>query len=173
MQARGVCFFVLVLGCWTAQAADNTSLKKVVKGKVEELNKALLKEEFGKVVDLTYPKVVKMMGGREKMISVMRAGFKDRKARGFTLRSFKVDTPSELVAAGPDLFVVVPFLLEIKAPGGRILQKGFVIGVSSNRGKSWTFVTADQDVKQLKKILPNLPEQLKLPKREKPVFEKE
>jgi hypothetical protein len=166
-------FFALVLGCCTAQAADNAPLKKVVKGKVEEINNALIKWDFAKVADLTHPRAVKLIGGREKMISVMESGTKDMKSKGFAIRSVKVGDPSDPVVAGTDLFVVVPILLEIKAPGGRLLQKSFVIGVSGDQGKSWAFVNGDLEVKQVKQVLPNLPGQLKLPEKQKPVFEKD
>src|SRR5262249_25423816 len=155
-----------------AQAADNPSVKQVVKGKVEEINNALIKEDFAKVADLTHPKVVKLMGGREKMISAMESGIKDMKSKGYAFRSVKVDAASDPVTAGSDMFVVVPFLLEMKAPKGRLLQKSFVIGVSSDQGKSWAFVNGDLDVQKVKQVLPNLPEQLKLPERQKPVLEK-
>jgi len=48
-----------------------------------------------------------------------------------------------------------------------------VIGVSSDQGKSWTFVNGDLDIKKVKQVLPNLPAQLRLPERQKPVFEKD
>ena len=173
MKTRGIWFFALVLACCTTQAAEDASVKQVVKGKVEEINNALIKGDFAKVADLTHPNVVKLMGGRDKMISVMESGIKDMKSKSYAFRSVKVDASSDLVAAGPDVFVVVPFLLEMKAPGGKIRQKSFVIGVSSDKGKSWTFVNGDLDIKKVKQVLPNLPEQLKLPKRQTPVFEKD
>jgi hypothetical protein len=173
MKTHGAWFFALVLSCSAAQAADDASPKQVAKGKVEEMNNALIKEDFGKVVDLTHPKVVELLGGREKMIAVMESGTKDMKAKGFAFRSAKVDDPTNLVTAGSDQFVVVPFLLEMKAPGGKLLQKSFVIGVSSDKGKSWSFVNGDMDIKKVKEFLPNLPEDLKLPEKQKPVFEKD
>jgi hypothetical protein len=167
----------LVLGFATAHApapaADQPTLKEILKGKVEEMNRALLKEEYGKVADLTHPKIVKMMGGREKMVAAMKLGTADMKSKGFSIRSVKVDDPSDPVAAGSDLFAVLPFVIEMTAPGGKILQKSFVIGVSSDEGKTWVFVNGDVDTKQVKQILPNLPDQLKRPEKQKPVFEKE
>jgi hypothetical protein len=70
--------------------------------------------------------------------------------------------------------VVVPFVLEMTASGGKIHQKSFVIGVSGDKGKTWTFVDAgDKDRKALKQILTDLPEKHKLPEKEKPVIEKD
>jgi hypothetical protein len=166
-------FFVLGISCCAAQAADEVPLKKVVRARVEEINNALLKEDFAKVADLTHPKVIQLIGGREKMISVMESETKEMRSQGFALRSVKVDDPSDPVAAGSDLFVVVPFLLEMKALGGKLVLKSFVIGVSSDRGKSWAFVNGDLDIKKVKQVLPTLPDQLKLPEKQKPVFEKD
>ena len=168
-------FWILAVVFVTAPsfAADPPLPKQVTKEKVEELNAAVIKEDNSKIVDLTHPKIVEMIGGREKMIAVLEAGNKDIKAKGFSFRLSKVDEPSEPVAVGTDQYVVVPFLLEMKAPGGRLLQKSFVIGVSSDAGKSWTFANGDLDIAKLKLVLPKLPDELKVPKREKPVFEKD
>jgi hypothetical protein len=157
----------------SAGAADEPSLKDVLKEKVEALNKALIKEDFGKVADLTHPKIVKMMGGREKMVAKLESSAKEMKSSGYAIRTVTVDDPSEPVAAGPELYAVVPFELEMKAPGGKLLQKSFVIGVSADQGKSWAFVNGDVDIKAVKQVLPNLPEELKRPEKQKPVFKKE
>jgi hypothetical protein len=156
-----------------SRAADQPTLKEILKGKVEELNRALIKEEFGKVADLTHPKIVMMMGGREKMVATMESGTADMQSKGFSIRSVKVEDASDLVAAGSDLFAIVPFTIEMTAPGGKILQKSFVIGVSGDEGKSWVFVNGDVDIKQVKKVLPNLPDELKRPEKQKPVFKKD
>ena len=109
-----------MLGRYAPHPADDTALKQAIKGKVEEINNALLKEDFGMVVDLTHPKLVALMGGRQKMISVMEAGTKEMKSKGFEFHSAKVEDPSEPVKSGSDLFVVVPFELEMKVPGGKL-----------------------------------------------------
>lgn len=146
-------------------------LRTVVKAIVEEMNHALIEEDFSKVADFTHPNVHKLMGGREKMIAQLKSGNMDMKLQGYVIRSVTVDEPSEPVSAGSDLFIVVPFLLEMKARGGRIFQKSSVIGVSSDQGKSWVFVNGDLDIKTVKKALPNLPDQVTLPERHKPSFE--
>lgn len=173
VKIYGSCCCVLAWGCFSVLGADEVNFKQVVKGKVEEINQALIKEDFGKVADLTHPQVVRLMGGRDKMISVMEAGTKEMKAKGFAFRSVAVGNPSDPVAAGADLYAVIPFTLEMTAPGGKIVQKSFVIGVSSDQGKTWSFVNGDQEPKKIKQVLPNLPEKLKLPEQQKPIFMKD
>ena len=68
MKIHSICLVLLVAGCQSAQAPDEAVLRQVVKQKAAEINDALLKEDFGKFADLTHPKVVELMGGRQKMM---------------------------------------------------------------------------------------------------------
>lgn len=164
------CFAIvgLLLLAGYALAADDVALKQIVRARVEEINNAIIKNDFGKVVDLTHPKIVELMGGRQKMVSTMEAGSKEMKAEGIELLSIKTDTPSEAIKSGSELFLTVTFDLEIGTPDGKFIQKSFVIGISGDDGKNWVFVNGDVDVKMIKRILPGLPESLKLPERQKP-----
>jgi hypothetical protein len=49
------------------RAAVDKEFPRLVKSKVEEINQALIKGEYDKVVDLTLPKLVEKLGGRDKM----------------------------------------------------------------------------------------------------------
>lgn len=64
-------FLVVACSSCTGHAVDDVSLKNTAKAKVEELQNALIKQDFGKVADLTHPKVLEMAGGRNKMIAVI------------------------------------------------------------------------------------------------------
>jgi hypothetical protein len=103
----------------------------------------------------------------------MEAGTKEMKSQGFGFKSVKVDDPSDIIPAGTELYVVVTFQMEMKAPGGKLTSKSFVIGVSPDAGKTWTFINGDMDIKSVKQVLPDLPDKLKLPDKQKPVFEKD
>jgi hypothetical protein len=46
MKGRYAWFFALAVSCGAASDADEASLKKIVKGRVEEINNALIKEDF-------------------------------------------------------------------------------------------------------------------------------
>ena len=183
---RSTSIYLLILACCLTSSAraddDAATVKKTVKQKVQEINDAIIRADFATVADLTHPKVVQMMGGRDKMIATMQAGEKDMKAKGFSFLSTKVDDPSDTVTGGPpaaviagasELYVTVPFELKMKTPDGKMAVKSFVIGVSTDHGKTWTFVNGDLDPKQIKEVLPNLPARLKLPEKQKPVTEKD
>ncbi|HZV07463.1 MAG TPA: hypothetical protein VE999_20430 [Gemmataceae bacterium] len=150
--------------------------ESVAKRKANEIAQATVKGDFEKIADFTYPKVVDQMGGREKMVTAMKTGYKEMKSRGIEFRSAKVEDASPLVAGGSDVYTIVPFTLEMKVPGGSATMKSFLLGISANKGTTWTFVDGSgigKDETMTKRLLPNLPKELKLPKKEQPVFHKD
>lgn len=173
MNGPRIALVALILMCGTAVSADDAAIKKTVKAKAEEMNAAFIKDDFEKVAALTHPKMVELAGGLEKCIAAMKMTIQDLKAKGYVARSVSIDEPSDPVLVGSVLYIVSPFQLEMTAPNGKLRLKSFSIGVSNDGGTTWGFLNGDLDVKTIKAVLPDLPEQLKLPTRQKPVFEKE
>lgn len=152
-------------------AADDAAMKKRVKAKVEELNTALLKEDFNKVVSLTHPKLVKIAGGKKALVESMESGTKSMTSKGISISSVETNEPSGIVKSTTEMYTVVPFTLKMTVPKGTMRVQSFVIGVSSDEAKTWTFVNGDVDDEALKQVLPDLPKDLKLPQKQKPQME--
>jgi hypothetical protein len=143
-----------------------------------ENSAALTSGNYPRLVELTYPKVVEMIGGRDKMIETLRRGSEDMKAHGSAILGAEVSEPKEVVTAGDKQFAIVPMTVRVQVPDGTLHSKGFLIAVSEDRGKTWTFVDGAGLVKEpgkekekLAQILPDFPPQLSLPAREQPVLE--
>src|SRR4051812_5753482 len=70
--------------------------EKIDTAKVEEqaraLGKAFLASDWAKLSDMTHPKVIEMMGGKEKMIGVIEEGMKRLAAQGFSFKKYSVGT---------------------------------------------------------------------------------
>lgn len=169
----GVAAIVLAVVAGSELRAAEKSPQEIARARAEEINNALITEDYDRIVELTHPKLVELMGGRKKMITTMESGTKDMKAKGVEIRKVTVDKPGEIVKKRDESFVVVPFLIELKAPGGKLFQKSYVIGVSNDRGKSWKFINGSIERKKIETVVPSLPEELKLPEFQKPVFEKD
>ncbi len=166
---------VTLLLLWTgvaSQAGEPRAADAALIAKAREINQALIDGDYGKVADLTYPAVVKGIGGRAKMIATMKASTDAMKSKGISIRSVKVGEPGQRVANAHEVFVIVPITLEIRVPEGTLLKDGFVIAVSNDKGQTWSFINGDVDREQLKKVLPTLPDALKLPDAREPVLEK-
>lgn len=172
---RIFCSFALLFIAHFTLAADDEAEKALVKRKAQEVGTAVIKGDFAKVVDLTYPKVVTAMGGREKMIAAVETGMKQMKTQGFSFRSLTAGTPGAFLTEGGNTFTIVPTTLEMGVPGGKAIAKGYLLGISADGGKAWTFVDgAGLESKQQREIvLPKLPPMLKLPEKQKPEFTKD
>jgi hypothetical protein len=65
-----------------AQLASADSQTQRIRILAAENSAALTSGNYARLVDLTYPKLVEMLGGRDKMIEVLRSGAEDMKAQG-------------------------------------------------------------------------------------------
>jgi hypothetical protein len=138
----------------------------VVKQKAQEFGQALIKGDFAKAVDLTYPKLVEERGGRDKLIASLEMSTKLLKNQGFVLQSAEADEPGEFLTEGENTFVIVPTTNAMRAPGGGTVGgKTYLLGISSDKGKTWRFMQGTElSNRGLRaKVLPKLPAKLKLP----------
>jgi hypothetical protein len=149
-----------------------------IRGLAAENSAALTSGNYPRLVELTYPKVVEMVGGRDKMIETLRRGSEDMKAHGSAILGAEVTEPKEVVTAGDKQFAIVPMTARVQVPDGTLRSKGFLIAVSEDRGKTWTFIDGaglvrepGKEKEKLAQILPDFPPQLSLPAREQPVLE--
>jgi RNA polymerase sigma factor (sigma-70 family) len=153
------------------QKSQPDNLKKRIRVKVEEVYRPFLKGDVATFVDHAHPDWVTREGGRERMIRSLKKVAADMRAQGFTFQSLQVEQPREIVADGVKHFAVVPYVAVMKAPGGKVREKGFVVGISGDQGKTWTLVSGDPA--RIRTLLPNLlPANLELPEIAPPVFEK-
>jgi hypothetical protein len=134
-----------------------------------ENSAALTSGNYARLVDLTYPKVVEMIGGR---------GSEDMKAHGSAVLGAEVSEPKEVVAAGDKQFAIVPMTVRVQVPEGTLRSKGFLFAISEDRGKTWTFIDGGGITKEpgkerekLAQVIPDFPTQLSLPAPESPVLE--
>jgi hypothetical protein len=163
----------LTSGIALGARAEDIDVKKVAKAKAEEVQTALVKGEFEKLVDLTHPKAVELLGGKEKMVAKMTKEIKEMETKGFGFKSVKISDPSDPVQMGKQLYLLVPFSLELKAPNARIITKSSLVGVSEDGGKTWVFVDITPGRDKIKEVLPNLPDSLVFPKAEPPTIIKD
>lgn len=78
--------------------------------------------------------------------------------------SAQVLKPGQGVQAGKEIHVVVPMQMVMKRPEGRLLVRSYLIGGSSDGGRTWTFVDGARIAPDnIRKVLPNFNDRLKLP----------
>jgi hypothetical protein len=154
---------------------DDKPETQVVSALAKEMGDATIAGKYDKVIDRTYPGIIKMMGGREKAIEMTQAAMDKIKAQGVALKSFTAGTPGSFETEGSNTFVVIPTEMEMTFPMGKIKGKSYLLGISPDGGKTWTFADGNgiRNASMRDKILPKLPAKLKLPEVSEPQVIKE
>src|SRR5690242_525415 len=110
---------------------DEKDEATVVKQKAEEALNLFLKGDYKKFTELTYPKVVKELGGPVKTADTLAAKVKQLKDQGYEVRSLKVADPTTSATTDTERYVVVPYSLEMKSPGGKTTVQSYLLAISS------------------------------------------
>jgi hypothetical protein len=167
---------MVVAAC--AQLANADPKTERLRTLAAEDSAAITSGNYARLVDLTYPKLVELMGGRDKMIEMLRRGAQDMKAQGSVILGAEVAEPKEVVTVGDKQFAIVPMIVRVQVPEGTLRSKGFLIAVSEDRGNTWRFIdgaglhkTQGGEREALAQILPGFPTQISLPSWEPPVME--
>ncbi|HBB94034.1 MAG TPA: hypothetical protein DC054_01470 [Blastocatellia bacterium] len=136
----------------------------------QEMSDAFARKDYQRFVDLTYPKVIEMAGGRDKMLSSMTQQINEMEAEGVVMLSSSSGAPTQFVRDSGSIYALLPMTIKAKAKDGIFQSEGSTIAVSSDGGANWTFVDASgKDHSELKAILPNVADRLNLPPEKKPV----
>lgn len=167
-----IAVLVVSSGLVTAQP---TRSERVVQA-LDEMLRAMLARNYSRAVELTHPKVIQSLGGREKAIAAFQSGANSiHSETGLTPISSKVGSPLGFSVGGSDLFTIVPVTDRFRSPQGTVVAKTHYIGVSPDSGRTWSFVSVlafqGDNAPRLREFFPNWPSELILPPRERAELE--
>jgi hypothetical protein len=166
-------FLAMVLASFLAPAQpDSEEPLKIVHQQAQVAANAVMQENFETLADLTYPKVVAELGGKDRMVATLKRSAKEMKAQGVTVLAVKAEAPNAVFRAERELMTVVPQSLELAVPDGKLKAKSFLVGISSDRGATWTFIDGGIGEARIRELVPSLPRQMVLPQPQRPVLEK-
>ncbi|HEX6718574.1 MAG TPA: hypothetical protein VF088_15815 [Pyrinomonadaceae bacterium] len=137
-----------------------------------ELNDAMLAGDYEKAANLTYQKLIQLIGGRAKYLSVLKEGMSQTQSDVFRVISIVSDEPTQIVEVGADVYAVLPTTTKIKVAEGILIGQSSLIGVSNDRGEHWTFVSAGRGQEQLRMLFPAVADRLKIPEQKQPVLQR-
>jgi len=156
----------LTAGVVAAAEPSKVELKKLA----TSLGEATMAGNATAVVEGTYPTVVETMGGKTKAVELIRTALKKMKDSGLSIKKYEVGEPGDFLKEGANTFSVVPSALEMATPSGQVRVRGYLLAISPDGGKTWTFADGSglQQKAARDKVLPKLPAGLKLPEPSKP-----
>jgi hypothetical protein len=162
--AASLLFVTLLAAATAAQERLGEEAAKRLQAQAEESGRAFLEGNYERLADYTYPKLVELIGGREKMIEVVRMGVEGMKAEGFVPLSSVPSAPVQVLSVGKQTYAIVPVKFKMRAPGQVLVSDSFMIAISDDEGKNWKFLSgASVDEAKLKVLLPDAAGKLKLP----------
>lgn len=157
-----------------AMLPDSSIYSKRIKEQVKIMGDFMLKKDYKSFAQYTYPKVFELMGGEENMIKLMEDGAKGMAENGSYFMTLTVGEPSKVIENDNELQCTIPQVIEMKVSNGTLLVKSTLIAISIDKGQNWKFLdTAEKNILEMKKVLPNLSEKLYLPPSQEPIFHKD
>jgi hypothetical protein len=159
---------VVLLTAVVPARADETVADRARK-QAALMYQAFLRGDFDTFVSFTHPKVVRLMGGPEKVKAELAKVLADGKAQGISVRSATVSPPQQITRSGAHAVqAIVPTELVMVAPGKEGRQTSFLLGLSPDDGRTWKFVdTARVGGEAVRKLFPECSPALKIPSRPK------
>lgn len=118
------------------------------------------------IIDRTHPRLIQLAGGRNKMLEILNKALEPMKTQGITIANFTVSKDIVVRQVGQKIFAILPTTLDLRYPNRTMRTEGFLLAVSEDGGKTYTFIDGAGAAKNravLKQILPDLPEDLPLP----------
>ncbi|HET6977410.1 MAG TPA: hypothetical protein VFI24_13860 [Pyrinomonadaceae bacterium] len=171
-----ITLLVFNVGCTPLLQSNSTIPKSYPNAKIKanQLNDAVLAGDYEKAADLTYPKLIQLIGGRAKYLTVLKDGINEMQSGGFRIISSVSDNPTEIIEVGSDVYAILPTTTKIKVAEGILVGQSFTIGISNDRGEHWTFVDVGKGFsqEQLKTLFPDVADRLRIPEQKRPVLQR-
>ena len=110
----GLLLLFIACGQKTSQDASKNSAGqpyKNLKTQADELNQASLRGDDSRAADLTYPKLIEVMGGREQYLENLKAVREEMQSEKFSVLSATVEDPTEVIEVDKQLYAIVPLTM--------------------------------------------------------------
>lgn len=135
--------------------------------------KFFLDKNFAQYVNYIHPKILAMLGGKDSMALFLQKSMVQMKQQGYAITNVTIGTIGTILINSAELQCVVPQVLEIKTTEGRLVSTGYLLGISDDKGKTWSFIdTGGNPLSKIQTMFPNLDNRLVIPPKQQPVLYK-
>jgi len=132
--------------------------------------RSFVKKDFTTFAKYLHPSVIKIAGGKDKIIQRMYTANKVAKQFGAEIRHILIGNPSKVVIYNKELQSTLPETTEMKTGFGNFRIETTLIAISTDNGKHWYFIdTSLFNLNELKESLPNISPELVIPPVKPPV----
>jgi hypothetical protein len=146
------------------QNTPDDPAKKTAQTLARDFAEATAKNDLDKVLDLTFPLAVAAMGGREKAIQHAREELKRAEQAGAKILSVEeVPPPDKIFSTKKARYCVAPVSFQVKVGDDKFLLRSALIGISIDSAKTWKFVNTSLGEKNIRKYIPDIPNEMEFP----------
>jgi hypothetical protein len=120
---------------------------------------AFVRKDNERLMELTYPKLIEIVGGKENLINEVTWTEKQLQVDGVQMLSWRPTDVTQVLKDSGALYAVVPMTARIKVREELFDWYLCLVGISSDQGQHWTFVPAKCG---LRDIFPQVVDKLNL-----------
>lgn len=156
----------------TASPAENVPPGRpaTLKEAAQQCASSLVNGDYATFVGYCHPRLLKGMGGADRMIASIRGGLGD----GASLIKAEIGEPGPVQDLGTWKVSLVPQTLFIKVSGGKLKAESTLLAISEDGGGSWTFMdSTPYHHPQFADNFPELAGKLDVPPKRQSVFERD
>jgi hypothetical protein len=131
-----------------------------LEAQAKEISDAFVRKDFQRLMELTYPKLIQMAGGKGKFMKGVAEETKQQEAQGFKILSSTPTDVIQFLKVSGSLYAVMPTTLRANMRGDLFESYGCMIGISNDKGEHWTFIDAGRQ--GVRDFFPNVVDKLSL-----------
>ena len=132
-------------------------LQKALNGGIE-MSEAFKIEEYDKFLDFMHPKIINLMGGKEKLKEIFKNGL----GPGIEIIKTELTLPNELIIQDSIYQCSFPQKLFLKVDRQKMYPLSSLIGISYDAGESWYYIgVSGNPLSKLRQQFPELSNDLK------------
>lgn len=154
--------------------ANAQTLRKDVNKDLDALRNCIFNENYEQLAKFTHPEIIKMMGGKAKMIEVTKSEMDKIKRQGITYESLGFKDPSSFIKNDQEIQFSITQEIVMDTPRGKVLTTSSMIGISYDNGANWTFIdTMGKNKETIRQLFPFVSDNIVLKPRSSRVVEEE
>jgi hypothetical protein len=151
--------------------ASSQNVKTVIKTQAMEMVSALLKKDFETFTKYMHPKIIELAGGKAQLLSKMDTASKIADKFGAKISRVLIGHPDDVIEYKKQLQCTLSQTTDIRSLLGTMTLQSTLIAISEDAGKHWFFIdTAAYNLDEIKKSLPDLSPEIKVPPMPEPKF---
>jgi hypothetical protein len=131
----------------------------------EAIMKAIEKGKWEKILDLTFPEMIKKIGGQRRALKQAQLSDQQMEQQGFKVKVVELSKPLKEVKSNSHLMSIVPMRITFEGPLGKLYSESSLLSISKDKGETWTYISMAQvDFEDILELFPNISSELEFPK---------